>query len=158
VSIVTRKRGDGSTRYQVRVSVAGRGLPAETFETRREARRREAELIAKRRRASSAETCDHFAERWPEDFPIVKSGPTRGRRKSERTIRSYVERLRPFVREFHSVPLADVDRVRAMSFAREHPKAAEVARALFADAVDSGLIDVNPFSPQHRQLARSAPP
>jgi integrase len=146
MSIDRRRRRDGSVGYQVRVSVAGRRLPAETFDTHREARRREAELIAKRRRPSTAETCDSFAARWPEDFPIVKSGPTRGRRKSERTIASYRERLRPFVREFRGVALGDVDRLRAVTFARQHPRSAGVARAMFADAVDTGLIEVNAFS------------
>jgi hypothetical protein len=86
MSIVRRLRRDGSVSYQVRVSVAGRRLSAETFSSYREARRREAELISKRRRATTAETCEHFARRWPDDFPIAKSGPTRGRRKSARTI------------------------------------------------------------------------
>jgi integrase len=128
------------------VSVAGRRLPAETFPTHREARRREAELIAKRRHANTVETCDSFAERWPEDFPIVKSGPTRGRRKSERTTSAYHERLRPFVRDFAGVQLGDVDRPRAVTFARQHPRSAVVARGMFQDAVDAGLIEVNPFS------------
>jgi len=146
MSIVRRVRRDGSATYQVRVSIAGRRLPAETFDTRREARRREAELVANRRRASSAETCDHFADRWLTDYPTVKSGPTRGRPKSQRTIDAYTDRLRPFVREFRNVALADVDRLRAVVFAREHPGAAETARSMFQDAMDSGLIDVNPFS------------
>ena len=97
MSIVRRERADGSASFQVRVSIAGRRLPAETFDTRREARRREAELIATRRRPSTAETCDDFAGRWLEDYPTVKSGPTRGRPRSERTIDSYTERLRPFL-------------------------------------------------------------
>jgi integrase len=146
MSIVPRARRDGSVGYQVRVSIGGRRLPAETFTTRREARRREAELIATRRRATSDETCDHFADRWLDDYPTVKSGPTRGRPRSQRTRNSYTERLRPFVREFRGVPLADVDRVRSVAFAREHPRAAEVARGMFQDAMDTGLIDVNPFS------------
>lgn len=146
MSIVRRDRRDGSVAYQVRVSTAGRRLPAETFPTRREARRREAELVAKRRRATSAETCDHFADRWLEDYPTVKSGPTRGRPRSKRTNDSYTDRLRPFVHEFRGVPLGDVDRLRAVAFAREHPRAAEVARGMLQDAMDTGLIDVNPFS------------
>ena len=145
MSIIRRVRRDESVGYQVRVSVGGRRLPAETFDTRREARRREAELVAKRRRVSTAETCDGFAKRWPDDFPIVKSGPTRGQRKSERTVESYRERLGPFIREFRGVPLADVDRLQAVSFARQHSRAAGVARTMFADAVDTGLIEVNPF-------------
>ena len=146
MSIARRVRRDGSVGYQVRVSVAGRRLPAEPFSTHREARRREAELITKRRGANTAELADRFAERWPEDFPIVKSGPTRGRRKSERTNRTYIERLEPFVREFRGVALGDVDRLRAVTFARSHPASAVVARGMFQDAVDAGLVDVNPFS------------
>jgi integrase len=146
MSIVRRVRRDGSTGYLVRVSVGGRRLPAKTFDTFREARRREAELIATRKRPRTAETCDSFAERWPEAFPIVKSGPTRGRRKSERTTRTNRECLKPFVREFKGVPLAEVDRLRAVSFAAAHPRAAVVARGMFQDAVDAGLIDTNPFS------------
>jgi hypothetical protein len=42
MSIVRRVRRDGTVGYQVRVSAAGRRLPAETFDTKREARRREA--------------------------------------------------------------------------------------------------------------------
>ena len=145
MSITPRVRRDGSRAYQVRVSVGGRRLPAETFDTHREARRREAELITKRRRASTAETCDSFAERWPEDWPTVKSGPTRGRPKSVRTLDSYRERLKPFIREFRGVPLGAIERVQAVSFAREHPRAAEVARTLFGDALDSGFVDSNPF-------------
>lgn len=145
MSITRRVRSDGGASYQVRVSVGGGRLPAETFDTHREARRREAELVAKRRRASTAETCDCFAERWPEDWPIVKSGPTRGRPKSTRTLDSYRERLGPFIREFRGMSLGDVDRLQAVSFAREHPRAAEVARTMFADALDSGLVESNPF-------------
>lgn len=146
MSIVRRGRRDGSVAYQVRVSTAGRRLPAETFSTHREARRYEAELLVKRRRTTSAETCDQFADRWLEDYPIVKSGPTRGRPRSERTNDHYTGCLRAFVREFRGVPLADVDRLRVVAFARGHPKAAEVARNMFQDAMDTGLIDVNPFS------------
>ena len=90
MSIARRKRRDGTVSYQVRVSVDGRRLPAETFDTLREARRRKAELIATRKRANTAETSDSFAAAGRDDFPIVKSGPTRGRRKSERTPTVYI--------------------------------------------------------------------
>jgi integrase len=146
MSILRRVRADGSIGYQVRVSVDGHRPPAETFDTQREARRHEAGLIAKRARANTAETCDSFAERWPDDFPIVKSGPTRGRLKSEGTNRTNRERLKPFVREFRGVALGDVDRLLAVTFARQHPSAAVVARGMFQDAADAGLIEVNPFS------------
>ena len=146
MSIPRRPRRDGGIAYQVRVLVAGRRLPAETFDTLREARRREAELIAKRRCATTAETCESFATRWPEDFPIAKSGPTRGRRKSERTNTTNRERLRPFVAEFRGVRLAEVERPKAVAFAARHPTSATVVRGMFQDAVDAGLIDANPFT------------
>jgi integrase len=126
--------------------VGGRRLPAETFDTHREARRREAELVATRRRATSAETCASFARRWPDDFAVAKSGPTRGRRKSPRTVAANRERLRPFVAELGTVRLADVDRPMAVAFAQRHPRSAAVARGMFQDAVDAGLVDTNPFS------------
>ena len=146
MSITRRPRHDGTVGYLVRVSIAGRRLPAETFDTYREARRYEAELIAKRRRATTAETCDSFADRWTEDFPIVKSGPTRGMRKSERTNAANEARLKPFVAEFRGVRLADVARPQAVAFAARHPRAAAVARGMLQDAVDVGLIETNPFS------------
>jgi integrase len=127
--------------------VAGERLPAETFSTRREARRREAELIARRRRRpTSREACDSFAAQWPDDFPIAKTGPTRGRPKSERTNARNRFALMPFIEHFHGVPLADVSRPDAVQFAAKYPPAAAVARGMFQDAVDVGLIDTNPFS------------
>jgi integrase len=146
MSITRRVRRDGSTGYLVRVSVGGPRLPAETFDTYREARRREAELIITRKRRTIAETCDSFAERWPEDFPVVKSGPTRGRRKSQGTNRTNRERLKPFIEQFRGIRLEEVDRLRAVTFAREYPNGAVVARGMFQDAVDAGLVEVNPFS------------
>jgi integrase len=146
MSINRRVRRDGRVAYQVRVSVAGRRLPAETFDTYRDARRREAELVAKRKRATTAETCGSFAERWPDDFAVVKTGPTRGRGKKERTTATNRERLKPFIAELGTIRLADIDRPTAVMFARRHPRAAVVARGMYADAVDVGLVDTNPFS------------
>ena len=146
MSITRRVRSDGSTGYLVRVSIGGRRLPAETFDTHREARRREAELVTSRKCSSTTETCDIFAEHWPQRFPIVKSGPTRGQRKSEGTIRTNTERLKPFVQEFGGIPLAEIERLQAVTFAARHPMSAVVARGMFQDAVDAGLLETNPFS------------
>jgi len=44
----------------------------------------------------------------------VKSRPTRGQPKTEGTNRTNTERLKPFVQEFRGVPLAVVDRLRAV--------------------------------------------
>ncbi len=52
---------------------------------RRAAERAEADAHERRRNRRSIETCDEFAARWPDDYPIVKHGPTRGQRKSDKT-------------------------------------------------------------------------
>jgi integrase len=146
MSIVRRHRRDGRVGYQTRVSVDGRRLPAETFNTMKEARQHEAKLISQRSRSSTEETCGSFAGRWFEDFATVKTGPTRGRPKSPGTQRTNRERLKPFMEEFSSTRLADIDRTRALAFAGRHSSAAVVARGMFGDAVDAGLIETNPFS------------
>jgi integrase len=146
MSIIPRRRRDGSIAYLVRVSVDGKRLPAETFDTRREARRRAGELVVKRQRVRTPETCDGFARRWPDDYPIVKTGPTRGKHKTPDTEARNRYALEPFIEEFRGVRLADLDRPTARAFALRHPRSADVARNLFQDAVDDGLVDTNPFS------------
>ena len=70
---------------------------------RRAAERAEADAHERRRNRKSVETCDEFAARWPDDYPIVKHGPTRGQRKSDKTLRGYRDELKPFVREFRGM-------------------------------------------------------
>ena len=111
-------------------------------------------LSERRRNRKSVETCDEFAERWPDDYPIVKHGPTRGQRKSDKTLRGYRDELKPFVREFRGVKLADVDRPMARKFANARPRSAVVVRNMFSDAVDDGLIDANPFANLQLEQAR----
>ena len=107
-----------------------------------------------RRNRKSIETCDEFAARWPDDYPIVKHGPTRGQRKSDKTLRGYRDELKPFVREFRGIKLADVDRPMARKYANERPRSAVVVRNMFSDAVDDGLIDANPFANLQLEQAR----
>lgn len=73
---------------------------------RRVAERAEADAHERGRGRTSTETCDDFATRWTDDYPIVKHGPTRGQRKSDKTLRSYRDELKPFAREFKGVRLA----------------------------------------------------
>lgn len=146
MSIVPRERQDGSTSYQVRVTVRGRRHPAETFPTLKEARARKAELVGARGFMGSREPCDRFAERWHDDYPIVKSGPTRGRRKGDGTNKTNRYYLKPFIERFKGVPLNELDRQMARPFAVAHPRSAAVARNLFADALDDGLVQTNPFA------------
>lgn len=145
--ITRRRRGDGSIAYQARPIIRGRRLPAKTFDTLREARsyKRQAEERLYGGRATR-ETCDTFALRWPDEYVIVKQGPTRGRLKSEATRSHYRAHLKPFIEEFRGVPLADVDRPTARRFATKQPKSASVARSLFSDAVEDQLVAANPFA------------
>lgn len=113
---------------------------------RRAAERAEADARERRHGRQITETCDEFALRWPGDYPIVKHGPTRGQRKSDKTLRGYRDELKPFVREFEGVRLADVDRPMARRYANAHPRSAVVVRNMFSDAVDDGLVDGNPFA------------
>jgi len=121
---------------------------------RRAAERAEADAHERRRNRKSIETCDEFAERWPDDYPIVKHGPTRGQRKSEKTLRGYRDELKPFIRESRGIKLADVDRPMARKFANARPRSAVVVRNMFSDAVDDGLIDANPFANLQLEQAR----
>ena len=84
---------------------------------RRVAERAEADAHERRRNRKSTETCEAFAARWPDDYPIVKHGPTRGQRKSDKTLRGYRDELKPFVCEFKGIRLADVDRPMARRYA-----------------------------------------
>jgi integrase len=147
MSIVRRKRRDGSYAYQVRVSVRGKRLPAKTFDRLSEARARERELQSRSARLVwSRETCGRFAARWLDDYPVVKTGPTRGRRKTSRTLATYVERLKPLIAELGGTPLAEVDRPTARTLAMRYPMTAVTARGMFQDALDDGLIETNPFA------------
>lgn len=97
-------------------------------------------------RPRSVETCDSFAGRWPDDYPIVKQGPTRGRRKSAKTLATYRNELQPFIERFKGTPLAALDRQDARRFALDHPRSAVVVRGMLGDAVEDGLIQANPFA------------
>jgi integrase len=121
---------------------------------RRVAERAEADAYERRRGQTSTETCDAFAARWPVDYPIVKHGPTRGQRKSDKTLRVYRDELKPFVREFAGVRLSDVDRRAARRYANERPRSAVVVRNMFSDALDDGLVDANPFANLQLEEAR----
>src|SRR3954452_24846493 len=113
---------------------------------RRVAERAEANAYERRRGQTSTETSDAFAARWPDDYPIVKHGPTRGQRKSDKTLRGYRDELKALVRELAGIRLGDVDRPMARRYANARPRSAVVVRNMLSDAVDDGLIDANPFA------------
>lgn len=105
----------------------------------------EREAKKQRFRPRAVETCDSFAKRWTQDYVIVKQGPTRGRRKSEKSLANYRQELKSFIKEFKDVPLRSLDRPAARKFAASHPKASVVVRNMLSDALDDQLIAANPF-------------
>lgn len=151
MAIIERKSS-----YGVRIHLGGGefewvgSFPFEEYGGKRAAKDAagEAEREAKkaRRRKQTTETCRTFALRWPDDYSIVKRGPTRGRQKSAKTIAVYRSALKQFIDEFGATPLAHVDRQQARKFANSRSaKVTEVVRAMFADAVEDGLVASNPF-------------
>jgi integrase len=106
----------------------------------------QAELEARKTKRKTKETCDSFAKRWPDDYPIVKSGPTRGRMKSPKTIAIYRDELKVFIEQFKGIPLHEVDRSMARRFANAHPRSAHAVKAMFFDAHEDELVEPNPFA------------
>jgi integrase len=141
--ITRRRRKDNTIAYMARPCVKGKVQKARTFDTLREAREWKREV--EKRPILTEETCASFAARWLDQYVIAKSGPTRGRHKSDRTLETYRANLRRFTMQFGDLKLGEVDRQMARRFALSHPAAAKVARALFADALDDGLVVGNPF-------------
>ena len=106
-----------------------------TFDTRREAAEREAEH-ALNSRPTGRETIESFAGRWVRDYPRP--------RLSSNT--SNADRVKPLIRELGGVRLTDVSRPMARAWALKHRWAVPAARAMYADAMNDGLVNVNPFS------------
>lgn len=107
-----------------------------TFPTLREARAAERNAYG-RPLVARNETCDAFAERWPEDYP----------RPSKTTQRTYRYALVAFREQFEGVRLAELDRPTARAWALGQPrKNVEAIRAMFSDAMRDGLVAHNPFS------------
>jgi integrase len=146
--ITRRLRKDGTVAWLARPAVGGKRYKGKTFSDLKDAKRwkarREVE-IEDELDLLSDETCDHFATRWPRDFPLVKSGPTRGRRKQGNTLQTYRNDLKPFIAAFRGVPLGGIARTTARQFALKHPRSAATARNMYADAIEDELVRVNPF-------------
>jgi integrase len=110
---------------------------AGTFDTEQDAIDAGREIFERYRRlAPSKETVKTFAARWQRDYP----------RPKESTNRHYAGMAKIFVNQFGTKRLPDITRLDARRFAREHKGAALAVRAMFSDAMDENLIEVNPFS------------
>ena len=106
-----------------------------TRDTKTEARDLEDDWRKKRRR-TGATTCDEFAKTWTETHP----------RPRESTNIHNRERLNGFISDFKGVKLTDVDRPAARVWALKHKWEYATVRAMFTDAVNDGLCDINPFA------------
>lgn len=106
-----------------------------TFDTRRDAALREAEHKLTTRPAGR-ESIDSFAGRWVTDYPRP--------RRSSNTSNS--ERVKPLVAELGDVRMTDLTRPMARAWALKHRWALPAARAMYADAMNDGLVDSNPFA------------
>jgi integrase len=129
------KRGD---KWVGKVSVHGRQVWLGTFETRKEARAAEHEALANARlTTATSKTCRAFADQWLRDYA----------RPAASTQRTYRYAIRRFVDEFGQTRLDHVDRLGALAWARRNPRSTvKAARAMFADALDAGLIQTNPLA------------
>jgi hypothetical protein len=148
MSITKRVRNDGTIAYQARPEVDGQRLPAKTFDRERDAkdylRRMERR---RRRRISASPVIREFMPHWLEAYTVAKRGPTRGRPKDQKTIRTYRYALGSLVDDYGDLRLDEFDRPLARRIAADYPPGRLVViRNLFADAYDDGLIDHNPFS------------
>jgi integrase len=106
-----------------------------TYDLRREAVAREAEHKLTTR-PTGRETIDSFAGRWVRDYPRP--------RLSSNT--SNTERVKPLIAELGDVRMTDLTRPMARAWALKHRWALPAARAMYADAMNDGLVDFNPFA------------
>jgi integrase len=113
----------------------GRKVHLGTFDGRKEAVRAESDHRL-RTRATGSETCDSFAERWTADYPRPRGS----------TNKHNAERVKVFAKDFAGIKLSSVDRPAAREWAMKHRSNHPAVRAMFADAMRDGLIDLNPFA------------
>jgi integrase len=89
----------------------------------------------------------NYVAAFLEDHVVATGGPTRGRRKSASTIKTYRGALKRFSDEHGGRRLDDLDRPLARRIAAAYPVSNMVViRNMFARAHDDGLIDTNPFA------------
>jgi integrase len=113
----------------------GRKIHLGTFSSKREAAGREAEHKLQAR-PSGRETVESFAGRWVRDYPRPRSSSNA----------SNADRAKPLAAELGHLRLTDVTRPMARAWALKHRWALPAARAMYADAMNDGLVDHNPFA------------
>lgn len=139
VLIVKRTTKSGEKRYLCRPfdPVTGTKGKGKTFRLLQDAKDYEAEYRRSRLKPKTTIRCGEFAERWLTEY---------SQHKRESTIILHRSALKPFLAEFKTRRMDDIDRPEAKALARRYPRAAVSARAMFNSALDDGLILVNPFA------------
>ena len=151
---VERRERNGKVVYLARPHINGRRLRSRAFDRERDAKRYVRDQESRRHRhATDVRVADYVAA-FLEDHAVATRGPTRGRRKSPRTIGTYRYALKRFLGEYGNRRLDDFDRPLARKVAASYPVSnMVVVRNMFGAAHDDGLVDTNPFT--DLQLAHS---
>ena len=151
---VERRERNGKVRYLARPHVNGRRLRSREFDRERDAKTYVRDQESRRHRHATDMRVADFAKTFLEDHAVAARGPTRGQRKSERTISTYRYALKRFAGEHGNSRLDDFDRPLARKIAAAYPVSNMVViRNMFGAAHDDGLVDTNPFA--DLQLAHS---
>jgi hypothetical protein len=107
---VERRERNGKVVYLARPHINGRRLRSRAFDRERDAKRYVRDQESRRHRhATDVRVADYVAA-FLEDHAVATRGPTRGRRKSPRTIGTYRYALKRFLGEYGNRRLDDFDR------------------------------------------------
>lgn len=132
------ERPKGSGRWVAKFQLHGRQVwvPNGPWKSKRqaeEAERRHKDYLQAR---CSEETCASFADRWLEEWP----------RPEKATRRLYATAIRQFAEQFGPTKLGDVERLSARAWALTVPRyVSKIVRTMYADAMNVGLVERNPF-------------
>lgn len=142
--VARHARGEGGVtiiprngRFGVRVrDRSGRKRWLGTFDTEAEAQRVEARALLRPTRGGSTTVAD-WSIVWLSDY--ARAAPA--------TRRTYRYASKRITDDLGSISLEDVDRLAVRRVIGDWPlNTVKVARAMFAGAIDAGLLDVNPFA------------
>ena len=126
---------DPETQLKTYVSAKQLGMPVP--KTMREAKALEREALARLDQVRpGAETVDHFAARWMEDFPEGRS---------EQTIKHNNERIKKIAKDFHGRPMNSIGRQEGEAWALQNRSRVREVRAMWNDAIRAGVVTDNPF-------------
>jgi integrase len=134
-----RKPGEGPKRYIG--TYAKRGDAVQAFE--------DAKRQLRGKPSTDEMTVGEYAERWLE----FKHGPGT-RRPAPATSTVNRQRLQAFLKDYGDQPMHAIPRREALDWCLKHPHAAKAVSAMYADAMNDGLIRGNPFANRQQKQSR----